>query len=345
VAILGAEIVDEAVVTPDSIVLLGLAFRGAKVLLSAAELDVFTVLAQGPLDLETLRERVGIDRRGARDFLDALVALRMLERHEDGRYGNTPESDRYLDRRKPAYIGGMLERLNAREYGIWASMTAALRTGEPQTGKVAAGGYAALYADPGLLETFVKGMAGGSVSAARSLAAKFPWDQYGTVIDIGAGQGCVPAHVALAHPHITGGGFDLPPVKPFFDSYVGGLNLSNRLQFYVGDFFKDPLPSAEVLVMGRILHNWNLPTKKVLLGKAYEALPPGGALIVFEGLIDDERRSNAQGLLDSLNMLIVTVGGFDYTGADCMGWMREAGFRDTRVEPLADVLSMVVGLK
>jgi hypothetical protein len=337
--------VDEPVVTPDGIIDLGLAFRGAKVLLSAVELDVFTVLAQGPLGLETLRGRIGIDRRGARDFFDALVALRMLERDEDGRYGNTAESGRYLDRRKPTCIGGMLERLNAREYGIWASMTAALRTGEPQTGKVAAGGYAALYAEPGLLESFVKGMAGESLSAARSLAAKFPWERYGTIIDIGAGQGCVPAHVALAHSHITGGGFDLPPIKPFFDSYVSGLNLSNRLRFHVGDFFTDPLPSAEVLVMGRVLHNWDLPTKMMLLAKACAALPPDGALIVYEGLIDDARRSSAPGLLNSLNMLVMTVAGFDYTGADCAGWMREAGFRDTRVEPLADVQSMVVGIK
>jgi hypothetical protein len=342
---LEAEIVGKAVVTPDSIVHLGFAFRGAKVLLSAAELDVFTILAEGPLDLESLRERVGINQRGARDFLDALVALRMLERLEDGRYGNTPESDRYLDRCKPTYIGGMLERLNAREYGIWASMTTALRTGEPQTGKVATGGYAALYADPSLLETFVKGMAGESLSAARSLAAKFPWDRYRTVIDIGAGQGCVPVHVALAHSHIVGGGFDLAPIKPFFDGYVRGLNLSDRLKFYPGDFFEDPLPSADVLVMGRILHNWDLSTKKMLLAKACVALPPGGALIVYEGLIDDARRSSAPGLLNSLNMLIMTTGGFDYTGADCMGWMREVGFRDTRVEALADVQSMVIAVK
>jgi hypothetical protein len=188
-------------------------------------------------------------------------------------------------------------------------------------------------------------MAGESLCAARSLAAKFPWHRYETVIDIGTGQGCVPVQVALAHPHISGGGLDLPPIKPFFDSYVREHGLSKKLRFHSGDFFIDPLPSGDVLVMGRILHNWDLPTKKALLTKAYQALSPGGELIVFEGFIDDERRSNAQGLLNSLNMLVMTVGGFDYTGADCMGWMREAGFHNTRIEPLADVQSMVIGTK
>jgi hypothetical protein len=100
-----------------------------------------------------------------------------------------------------------------------------------------------------------------------------------------------------------------------------------------------------VLVMGHILHDWDLGQKKGLIAKAYAALPAGGALLVYEALIDDERRQNAFGLLMSLNMLIETPGGFDYTGADCRGWMREAGFRDTRVEHLVGPDSMVVGVK
>lgn len=151
--------------------------------------------------------------------------------------------------------------------------------------------------------------------------------------------------IAQAHAHITGGGFDLSPVKPLFDSYVRDLGLSSRLQFYPGDFFQEPLPNADVLVMGRVLHNWDLATKKMLLRKAYEALPRGGALIVYERLIDDERRVNAAGLLASLNMLVMTAEGFDFTGADCIGWMQEVGFRDMCVELLTPDQSMVVALK
>jgi O-methyltransferase domain len=165
------------------------------------------------------------------------------------------------------------------------------------------------------------------------------------LIDIGCAEGCVPVQVALAHPHMSGGGFDLAPVEPLFDEYVATAGLSERLRFFTGDFFADPLPNADVLVMGRILHDWDLDEKRLLLEKAYAALPEGGALIVYESIIDDDRRENAFGLLMSLNMLIETPGGFDYTGADCQAWMKDAGFSDTYVRHLVGPTSMVVGIK
>ena len=331
--------------TTDRIVKLAFAFREAKVVLSAVELDVFTVLAEGPLDLEELRRRLAIDRRGARDFFDALVALGLLERYENGRYANTPDSDLYLDRRKPTYIGGEFNHVNTQLYGRWSSLTAALRTGQAQSGAGAAGNYPAFYSDPVTLEAFLQGMTGATLLPAKALAAKFPWGEYRTVVDIGCAQGCLPVQIAQAHSHITGGGFDLPPVKPVFDSYVQGHGLADRLRFYAGDFFRDPLPGADVLVMGRVLHNWDIAQKKMLLRKAHDALPAGGALVVYERMIDDERRRNAMGLLSSLNMLVMTAGGFDYTSADCIGWMQESGFRDMRFEVLTSEQSMVIGVK
>ena len=130
-----------------------------------------------------------------------------------------------------------------------------------------------------------------------------------------------------------------------FEDYVREHGLADRLQFFPGDFVNDTLPKADVIVLGRILHNWDLPTKKRLLRKVHDALPPDGALIVYERLIDDERRVNASALLASLNMLIMTSGGFDFTAADCFNWMREAGFRDPRLMPLAGEFSMIAGLK
>jgi hypothetical protein len=336
---------ENRIITPDRIVKLGLAFRAAKALLSAVELGIFTALAEDSLDLDALRMQVGIDERGARDFFDALVALGMLERDERGRYANTPETNFYLDRQKPTYIGGELDHFNTYVYPHWNLLTPALRTGKPQSGARATGHYSALYADHAALETLIKGMTGGTLPVAKALAAKFPWQDYRTVIDVGTAQGCLPVQIAHAHPHITGGGFDLPPVNPLFDNYARDHGLCDRLRFYAGDFLQDPLPSADVLVLGRVLHNWDLVTKRMLLKKAYDALPAGGALIVYERLIDDERRVNAAALLASVNMVIMTAGGFDFTGADCIGWMREAGFRHMRVEPLTSEHSMVVGMK
>lgn len=334
-----------AVASPDRIMELGFAFRGAKALLSAVELEIFTALAEGPLDLDTLRKRVRISERGARDFFDALVALGLLERSEDGRYRNTPEADLYLDSRKPTYIGGELHLLNTRMYPHWNLLTPALRTGKPQNAASATGYFPALYSDQAAGEIFTKGMTGGSLLAARVIAETFPWCQHKTLIDVGTAQGCLPVEIARAHPHLTGGGFDLPEIRQTFESRVRAHGVSDRLRFYPGDFLSDALPNADVIVMGRVLHNWDLATKRMLLRKAYEALPAGGALIVYERLIDDERRVSTAGLLASLNMLVMTAGGFDFTGADCIGWMREAGFRDMRVGPLASGQSMIVGLK
>ncbi|MCT7660047.1 acetylserotonin O-methyltransferase [Mycobacterium sp. CPCC 205710] len=324
---------------------LGTAFWGSKTLLSAIELRLFGVLVEaGPLAAEDLRERLGLHARGARDFFDALVALGMLERH-DGLYSNTAETGLFLDPAKPSYMGGLLEMLNARLYGFWGSLTEALRTGEPQS-EIKTGGnfFETLYADPGRLAEFTRAMSGLSRASGDAIATKFPWAQHGSVIDIGCAQGGVAVAVAAAHPHLTGGGFDLPPVQPIFEAYVREAGLADRLRFTAGDFFTDPLPGADVLIMGHILHDWDMDGKRLLLDKAYAALPRGGALIVHEALIDDERRENAFGLLMSLNMLIEGLG-FDFTGADCRGWMADAGFTSSYVEPLVGPDAMVVGIK
>lgn len=329
----------------EKIVRVAFGFMAAKTLLSAVELGVFTELAKGTLTLDECIERFGLHRRSARDFLDALVTLGMLERRES-RYANTPETDYFLDRGKPTYMGGWLEMFNLRLYRFWGSLSEGLRTGQPQN-EIKGGEdlFDAIYNQPERLRAFLQSMTGHSRVAATAIARKFTWQNYRSFVDVGTAQGALPVAVATANPHLAGGGFDLPVVRPLFEQYVSSFGLERRLTFYPGDFFKDALPAADVFVMGMILHDWNLEEKLTLLRKAHQALPKGGALIVYELLIDDERRRNLLGLLMSLTMLIETQGGFDYTGADCCGWMREAGFSQTRVEQLTEREWMVVGIK
>jgi hypothetical protein len=334
------------VLSPAAIMQLGFGYWGSKAFLSAVELGLFTELAKGPATADDLRRKLELHKRGIADFLDALVALGMLDK-KDGKYFNTPEADLFLDRAKPSYIGGLLEMSNRRLYGFWGDLTEALRSGKPQNESKGGGAdpFVALYADPVNLEGFLKAMTGVSLPTARSIAAAFPWKNYKTIADVGCAQGGLIVEVASAHGHLSGIGFDLPPVRPVFECYVSQRGLAKRLSFQPGNFFEDSLPKVDVLVMGHILHDWDLAQKKRLLGKAHEALPAGGSLIVYDAMIDDERRANAFGLLMSLNMLIETPGGFDYTGADCIGWMREAGFRDARVQHLQGPYSMAVGTK
>jgi hypothetical protein len=330
---------------PDRIMEISHAFRASKTLLSAVELGVFSVLANGPLALEPLRKSAKLDARAVRDFLDALVAMGMLTRDGDGRYRNSAEANLYLDRNKPTYVGSLLERLGGRDFAVWGLLTRALRTGQPQYDQSAVNNFSPLYADATARELYARGMTVRTRPVAKAMASKFPWSSHRTLIDIGGAQGCLAVEIALAQPHMTGGTFDLPALAPSFDSFVKQHGLSDRLRFYAGDFFKGALPTADVLVLGRVLHNWDLATKKMLLAKAYDALPANGVLIVYERLIDDERCVHTAALLSSLQMLLASTGGFDFTGADCVGWMRETGFRDLRAEPLTADQSMVVGIK
>ena len=331
---------------PGRILQTGLAFWPAKTLLSAIEMGVFTELAHGSERFDTLVGRLGLHARSARDFLDTLVALGFLTRDGD-RYGNTPETDLFLDRKKPSYVGGILEMANHRLYPFWGHLTEALRTGQPQN-EAKTGGpglFETLYADPARLRGFLEAMTGISHGANMTIARQFPWRDYQTYVDVGTAQGDLAAQIALANPHLRGLGFDLPEVAPIFEDYVERCGVADRLDFAAGSFFTQDLPKADVILMGHILHDWDLPTKQMLIRKAFDALPSGGALVVYEAIIDDDRSKNAFGLMMSLNMLIETPGGFDYTGADCCGWMREAGFASTRVEPLGGPDSMVIGIK
>jgi hypothetical protein len=331
---------------PGAILQVGLGFWASKTLLTAVELGLFTALAERPRDLDDLREALGLHPRSARDFFDALVALGFLERTH-GVYRNTASTDLFLDKRKPSYLGGVLEMANSRLFRYWNDLGEGLRTGLPQNevkhGQ--AGIFEQLYEDPAKLSGFLKAMTGLSRGANLGIAAKVPWREFKTFADVGTAQGDLAVQVALQNTHLRGVGFDLPVVGPIFEAYVTANGLEDRVTFVAGDFFKDPLPEADVIMMGHILHDWNLDEKKTLVRKAWEALPPGGAFVVYDAIIDDERRTNALGLMMSLNMLIETPGGFDYTGADCIGWLKEAGFREAHVEHLVGPDSMVVGRK
>lgn len=337
----------ETQVTPEHIMQVGMGFLASKVLLSAVEMGVFTELAKHPEKLTDLAGRTGLHPRAARDFFDALVALGFLHRH-DGVYANTPETDFFLDQRKPSYIGGILEMANARLFKHWNHLTEGLRTGLLQNEAredPTLSPFAALYADPARLKNFLAAMTGISHGGNMGIAKKVPWAQYKTYADIGTAQGDLAVQIALANPHLSGIGFDLAEVGPIFEEYAALRGVADRVRFQAGDFFTQELPQVDVITMGHILHDWNLEEKKMLLGKAFRALPSGGAVVIFDAIIDDDRSKNAFGLLMSLNMLIETPGGFDYTGADCIGWMKEVGFREAHVEPLIGPDSMVVGIK
>ena len=331
--------------SPEPLLHLGLGFMGSQVLLSAVDLGVFTALAEAPAEAGPLAERLGLHPRGALDFFDALVSLRLLDRI-GGVYHNTPAVDLYFDRAKSTYLGGLLEMAHLRLYTHWANLTDGLRSGRPQNeAKDGGNSFDSIYADPVRLASFLAAMTGVSLPSAVRIAELFPFERFGTFADLGCAQGGCPVAIARAHAHLRGVGFDLPVVEPTFTRYVAANGLADRVVFQAGDFFADALPDVQVYVLGHILHDWDLEQKRAILRRVHEALPQDGAVIVYDTMIDDDRRENTFGLLMSLNMLIETPGGFDYTGADCRRWLAEAGFRDVYTAALDGVHSMAVGYK
>ena len=325
---------------------IGNGFKSAKVLLTAVEIGVFTELAQGPKGLQELIHSMGLSsRRSSRDFFDCLVSLGLLDL-DSGKYANSAEADCFLDKKKASYIGGLLEMYNDRLYGFWGNFTEALKTGEPQNEiKDSENFFSALYRDPIRLSRFMQAMAGISLIPAKAAAEKFNWENRRTIADIGCAQGVFLSEIIKRHPHLKGIGFDLEPVQPIFESYIEGQGIKQSLAFQKGDFFKDPLPKADVLIFGQILHDWSLEERMHLLRKAYQALPAGGSILIYELIIDDERRKNALGLLSSLTMLIETQEGFDFTGKECKEWLHEAGFEEIKAVPLTGHESMVTAMK
>jgi hypothetical protein len=335
---------------PSHIMQVGLGFFASKTLLSAIELGLFTELAKQPMTAREIASTLGLHPRAIPDFTDALVALTFLDRAGEGPdalYSTTPETAVFLDRTSPDYIGGILEMANARLYRFWADLTEALKTGGPQNETKHSGEpmFAKLYESPERLEQFMDAMAGISARNFRIFAETFDFSNFSTLCDVGGATGQLSCFVASANPHMRCISFDLPEVVPIAERKIRGKGLSDRVIAVGGDFFADPVPKADVISMGMILHDWNLEKKKLLIRKAYDALPEGGAFVIIEALIDDARRENAFGLLMSLNMLIEFGDAFDFTSSDFVGWCREAGFRRFDLIRLAGPSSAAIAFK
>jgi hypothetical protein len=336
--------------TPERILDVGMGFWPAKVLLSAVELDVFSCLGASSKTAEELRAALGLHARAVPDLPDALVALGFLARDGDGptaRYRNTPETAAFLDRQSPGYLGGFLEMANARLYPFWGDLGEALRTGKPQNELKRTGTsmFEELYRDPPRLEQFMRAMSGISAGNFAAFAEKFDFSAYRTLCDVGGATGQLSCLVAKRHPHLRCTTLDLPVVVPIAERRIAAEGLADRVTARALDFFADPIPAADVITMGMILHDWNLEKKLHLIRSAHAALPKGGAFVAIEHLIDDARRENAFGLMMSLNMLIEFGDAFDFTGSDFRGWCTQVGFRETRVIPLTPNASAAVAYK
>jgi precorrin-6B methylase 2 len=341
---------EEKKVDPSHIMQIGMGFFASKTLLTAVKLDLFSLLAIRPLSAKQIKYELCLNGRALYDFLDTLVALGFLQRRGirgTAVYSNSADTDLFLDKNKLSYAGGILEMANNRLYPFWNFLEEGLRTGTPQneirTGRKPL--FEEIYSDIDKTREFVNAMGGIQTGNFIKFARDFDFSKYSTLCDIGGAGGQLSSQVALNNPNMKCISFDLPPVFPIALENMSKMGLSSRVKIQSGDFFKESFPDADVITMGNILHGWGTEDKKKLISKAYDALPKGGAFIVIENIIDDERRENAFGLMMSLNMLIETAEGYDFTAADFNAWAKDAGFIETSVMHLTGPSSAVIAIK
>jgi hypothetical protein len=338
--------------SPATIMQIGSGFWASKVLLSAVNFELFTKLA----DYKTMTAtqiKNGLDLkctdRNVYDFLDTLTGFGFLKREgilETAKYANGTDTDIFLDKNKPTYMGGILEMMNERLYGFWGSLEEGLKTGQMQNeAKNGENLFDAIYADPERLKIFAHGMTGIQMGGFIAFANAFDFSKYKTMTDVGGSAGMLSLMVAKHQAHLTCTTFDLPAIEPIAKETIEQFQMTDSVKAASGDFFNDPIPSADIVTMGNILHDWDEETKVMLMKKAYDALPTGGAFVVIENIIDDERKQNVFGMMMSLNMLIETGKGFDYTFADFNKWASEIGFKSTALLPLAGPTSAAIAYK
>jgi len=339
--------------TPAAILQIGTGFWASKVLLTAVNLELFTHLAkQGPMPAKDIKTALQLkcSDRNLFDFLDTLTGLEFLNREgllDSAHYSNTVDTAVFLDKAKPSYVGGILEMQNGRGWEIWANLEDGLKTGLIQN-EAKDGGegiFDVLYKNPELLKGFVNAMTGVQMGNFIAFSQAFDFSKYKTLVDAGGSAAVLSIMVAKNQPHMSCKSFDLPALETMANDTIQKFEMSDRVKSVSGDFFENGLPQADVITMGNVLHDWNEETKLKLMQIAYDALPEGGAFVAIENVIDNERRKNVFGLMMSLNMLIETGDGFDYTFDDFTKWAKIIGFKSTSLLPLAGPSSAAIAYK
>lgn len=337
--------------SPSRIMQIGTGFWASKILLSAIKFQLFSQLSEKKMTAAEVKSLLGLgcSDRHVYDFLDALTGFGFLHREgllETGIYSNTIDTDTFLDNKKPTYIGGILEMMNSRLYHFWGNLEEGLLTGLPQNEtKKSADFFGLIYQDTAKLREFINAMTGIQIGNFINFAQKFDFSRYKTLTDIGGSAGLLALMVAKHNPHMQCISVDLPAVEPIANETIDRYQLGDRVKAQSGDFFSDSFPKADVITMGNILHDWDQEKKLLLMQKAYEALEDGGAFIAIESIIDDERKQNVFGLMMSLNMLIETGTGFDYTFADFNRWAKKIGYSSTSIIQLAGPSSAAIAYK
>ena len=308
-------------------------FWASKTLAAAVELDLFTQLSGRGVDIHQLSQLLQIHPRPAEMLLSGCASLGLLEKRGE-RYYNSPLSEEFLVRGKPYYFGGVITLLDRRLYLPWNRLPEAIKTNRAQTWGDQPGIFEAMSANPEEQRVFTEGMHSFSVQSGEAVAAAFDFLPYAHLLDVGGGSGAYCIEAARRYPHLRATVFDLPAALEIAREKIAEAAFSDRITTHPGDFFNEELPQgADVVLLSMILHDWTPEKNRVILTRCFDALPSGGAVIVSELMMNDEKTGPASAALMSLNMLIETEGR-NYTWAEYAQWLKEVGFREIQRVPV-----------
>lgn len=307
-------------------------FWAFKTLAAAHELDLFTHLSRnGGTTSKELAKRFGTAERPAEMLLTACAALGLLKK-KAGRYQNSALAAQFLVRGKPYYFGGFIEMLDKRLYPAWGKLTEAIRTNRPTSWDPEKQGSLFEGEDPEMLAHFWEAMHSISSSTARALGAAVDLSRCKRLLDVGGGSGAFDIELCRRYRRLRATVYDLPHVVEIAASKIAQAGFGDRIQTAAGDFFTDASYPAghDAIVLSLIMHDWNEEEDRRILRKCYDALPSGGMVIICELLVNNEKTGPVPGALMSLNMLIETAGGRNYTAAEYTGWLSDTGFHKIR---------------
>jgi acetylserotonin N-methyltransferase len=332
---------------PDPTIVLELlqAFRCSKAMFAAVSLGVFDSLSTGPKPLPILADELKANQEALERLLDACVGLQLLERDDRG-YRNTPVASTYLCRHSPHRLTGYIYYSNDVMWKLWGNLEHAVREGThrwKQTFGRDGPIFSQFFRTEEAKREFLMGMHGYGLISSPQVVAAFDLSKYSCLVDLGGATGHLAVAACERYPQLRAVVFDLPEAVPLAEEIVRASPVANRIKVAAGDFFVDALPQGDIYALGRILHDWTEEKIIKLLGRVHSHLAPGGAVLIAEKLLEEDKRGPRWAHLQNLNMLTCTEGK-ERTLSEYESLLNQVGFVDVvgcrTLSPLDAVLAI-----
>jgi len=333
---------------PDPSVIFDLleAFRRSKTMFAALTLGVFDALESGPQSAAALGTALKLDHGALERLLDACVGLQLLMR-QGAHYENTPTASAYLCTQSASRMTGYLNYSNEILWKMWGNLEDAVREGTnrwQQTFGWDGPIFSSFFKTDAAMREFLMGMHGQGLLSSPHVASAFDLSRFRRLVDLGGATGHLAIAICERYPHLRGVVFDLPETGPLAREIVGASRGQARIEIAAGDFFADPLPEGDLYSLGRILHDWTESKCLLLLRRIHERLPSGGAVLIAEKLLDEDRSGPRWALMQNLGMLLYTEGK-ERTLSEYKSLLNQVGFLDVQGVITPSPLDAVLAVK